>query len=77
MEPTKVKLIADNGVEDFFGIEHAERILKMGNSGWKLPENSEFIFDKNGIDFRGNKGQNSETGENTGNRRRRLSSESD
>lgn len=40
-----------------FEINHAERLLRMpNNGGWRLPENSDFKFDKdNGIGYKRNK----------------------
>ena len=40
-----------------FEVCHAERILKMPNSGWQLPANSEFEFTDGNIIPR-NKGKN-------------------
>lgn len=54
----KVALINDtSNVTEQFEITHAERLLRMpNNGGWKLPENSDFKFDKdNGIEYRRNK----------------------
>ena len=40
---TKVALATVNeGAIQEFDIDHAERILAIKNSGWKLPENSQF-----------------------------------
>ena len=40
---TKVALATVNeGAIREFDIDHAERILRMKNSGWQLPKNSEF-----------------------------------
>lgn len=46
-----------------FGIEHAERILRMPkNGGWFLPKDSKFQFKKsNGITIRRNKGISKES----------------
>mgnify|MGYP003589109374 CR=1 FL=1 len=55
---TKVKLVCPpHGLTDEFEITHAERLLRMpNNGGWRLPENSDFKFDKdNGIGYKRNK----------------------
>lgn len=54
----KVALINDTlNVTEQFEITHAERLLRMpNNGGWRLPENSDFKFDKdNGIGYKRNK----------------------
>ena len=54
----KVALINDTlNVTEQFEITHAERLLRMlNNGGWRLPENSDFKFDKdNGIGYKLNK----------------------
>lgn len=53
-----VALINDTlNVTETFEITHAERLLRMpNNGGWKLPDNSDFKFDKeNGIGYKRNK----------------------
>lgn len=45
---TFVTLSAD-GVTRTFEFSHAERILKMPNSGWRLPDESQFEFVDNAI----------------------------
>lgn len=45
---TFVTLSAD-GVTREFEFSHAERILKMPNSGWRLPDESQFEFVENAI----------------------------
>lgn len=38
------------GIGRYFTAAHAERLLRMRGSGWKLPKDSGFTFDKeNGI----------------------------
>ena len=41
-----------------FSFSHAERLLRLGqplNGGWEIPEDSEYIFDKeNGIRVKSN-----------------------
>lgn len=40
---TKVGLLCEaTGEITEFGVQHAENILKMQNSGWVLPEDSEY-----------------------------------
>lgn len=54
----KVALINDTlNVTEQFEITHAERLLRMpNNGGWRLPENSDFKFDKDdGIGYKRNK----------------------
>ena len=42
---TKVALATENeGAIREFEIDHAERILKIPNSGWQLPKDSEFEY---------------------------------
>lgn len=63
MEATKqtVTLVANDQKQDF-EISHAERLLRMpNNGGWKLPEDSQFKFDENGIGVRKNKRRDIET----------------
>lgn len=55
---TKVLLVVpDLGLKQEFEITHAERILRLPQTGgWRLPEDSKFIFDyKNGIGLKPNK----------------------
>ena len=43
-------------IKESFEISHAERILSMtNNGGWKLPTDSKYIFDKNGLTVKSNK----------------------
>lgn len=37
-----VSLATKEGVKREFEIDHAERILKIRNSGWHIPEDSEY-----------------------------------
>ena len=39
-----------------FVFSQAERLLRIKNSGWSLPESSRFEFDGNGLRKRTNKG---------------------
>lgn len=42
---TTVPLVCiETGDKTEFGIDHAERILNIMDSGWELPEGSEFEF---------------------------------
>jgi hypothetical protein len=46
---TKVKLTRQYDGEQFeFEVDHAERILNIKDSGWELPEDSQYEF-KDGI----------------------------
>ena len=61
----KVKLVVPkHGIEQEFGIQHAERLLDMGpflNGGWELPENSNYTYDEeNGLRLKSNKGNTAE-----------------
>ena len=38
-----------------FAVDHAERILKMRDSGWVLPEDSEYKVEEDGTLNRGSK----------------------
>lgn len=50
-----VELQVGERVESF-EINHAERILKMpNNGGWKLPNDSKYILDNNGLIVRPSK----------------------
>lgn len=50
-----VKLEANDQIQEFT-IDHAERLLNMGNNGgWKLPEDSQFKFENHGIGIRDTK----------------------
>lgn len=48
-----ITLVTPKGVEQAFSIEHAERLLDMGealNGGWRVPETSEYYYDEeNGL----------------------------
>lgn len=56
---TTVVLSAD-GITREFEFSHAERLLRMPNSGWRLPESSKFEFVGNGLIVRRYKKGNSE-----------------
>ena len=56
-----VTLETANGTKQDFEINHAERILRHPDSGWKLPEDSPYQFDYyDGITKRTNKGDSAE-----------------
>lgn len=55
MKSTKVTLATTDGDEREFDVEHAERILRMRNSGWVLPEDSEYKFEDGTISRRDKK----------------------
>ena len=53
---TKVALATVNeGAVREFDIEHAERILAIRDSGWRLPEDSQFVYDNGTINRRDKK----------------------
>jgi hypothetical protein len=54
----KVALFNDTlNITEEYEITHAERLLRMpNNGGWRLPDNSDYKFDKdNGIGYKRNK----------------------
>lgn len=58
-EPKVVLFVKARGIEQEFGIAHAERLLDMGkqlNGGWELPEDSNYTYDEeNGLRLKSNK----------------------
>lgn len=60
---TTVQLEANSELKEF-EFAHAERLLDMGeflNGGWKLPENSNYIYDEeNGLRVKSNKANSAE-----------------
>ena len=47
MHTTSVTLVAPSaGIQKSFSIDHAERILRMPNSGWELPKDSDYEYDR-------------------------------
>ena len=53
---TRVALATRNeGAVREFAIDHAERILAMKNSGWRLPDNSEYEYSNGTITRRDKK----------------------
>lgn len=51
---TTVTLVA-NGVTRDFEFSHAENILRLPRTNWRLPKDSEFEFKNNALQRRGNK----------------------
>ena len=46
MHTTSVTLVAlPAGIQQSFSIDHAERLLRMPNSGWELPKDSDYEYD--------------------------------
>ena len=46
MRSTSVTLVAlPAGIQQSFSIDHAERLLRMPNSGWELPKDSDYEYD--------------------------------
>ena len=57
-----VVLETATGIRQEFEINHAERILRHPDSGWKLPEDSPYDFEYyNGITKRTNQGNSAKT----------------
>ena len=55
---TEVSLVClANGEVTGFAVDHAERILAMRDSGWALPEDSEYKLGEDGTLNRGSKKQ--------------------
>lgn len=47
MHLTSVNLVAlSAGIQQSFSIDHAERLLRMPNSGWELPKDSDYEYDR-------------------------------
>lgn len=47
MRLTSVTLVAITaGIQQSFSIDHAERLLRMPNSGWELPKDSDYEYDR-------------------------------
>ena len=45
MLPSSVTLLAPSaGIQQSFSIDHAERLLRMPNSGWELPADSDYEY---------------------------------
>ena len=46
MNPSFITLVSlSAGVQQSFSIDHAERLLRMPNSGWELPKDSDYEYD--------------------------------
>lgn len=52
-QPTVELVVPKHGLRKSFGLEHAERLLDMGeflNGGWELPKDSNYYYDEeNGL----------------------------
>lgn len=60
-------ILVANGEKREFTFAHAEKLLKMSNNGgWKLPEDSQFKFDNNGIGIKDYKRRDQITEEKKG-----------
>ena len=47
MHTTSVTLVAlSTGIQKSFSIDHAERLFRMPNSGWGLPKDSDYEYDR-------------------------------
>lgn len=47
MHSSLVNLVAlSAGIQRSFSIDHAERLLRMPNSGWELPKDSDYEYDR-------------------------------
>lgn len=47
MHPSFVILVAlAAGIQQSFSVDHAERLLRMPNSGWELPKDSDYEYDR-------------------------------
>lgn len=57
---TTVLVVSEAGATQVLEFEHAERLLRMPRSGWKLPEDSPYEFKDNALYRRGNKRKDSE-----------------
>lgn len=57
---TTVLLVSDAGGEREFTFEHAERLLRMPQSGWRVSEKTPYEFVENALHRRGNKGKTTE-----------------
>ena len=55
----KSVVLSSGAIQREFEIAHAERILKMRNSGWILPSDSPFKFENNVIKPKRSKGADS------------------
>lgn len=46
MNPSFITLVSlSAGIQQSFSIDHAERLLRMPNSGWELPKDSDYEYD--------------------------------
>lgn len=63
--PTVRLVVPDKGIEQEFGVAHAERLLDMGtalNGGWTLPADSKYTYDEEyGLRIKSDKANTAET----------------
>ena len=52
---TMVTLVTRDGAQRAFTVDHAERILTIRNSGWRLPDGSEYELQEDGTIIRRSK----------------------
>lgn len=57
---TVVEVVSEAGATQALEFEHAERLLRMPRSGWKLPAKSPYEFKDNALHRRANKGKDNE-----------------
>lgn len=64
-EQTVTLVVPKYNIKKDFGIQHAERLLDMGtniNGGWELPEDSNYLYDKeNGLRLKSDKANSAKT----------------
>ena len=47
MNPSFITLVSlSAGIQQSFSVDHAERLLRMPNSGWELPKDSDYEYDR-------------------------------
>ena len=51
---TTMVTLEANGVTEDFEFSHAERILRLPRTDWRLPDNSKYEFKDNALHFKGN-----------------------
>lgn len=58
-EQTVTLVVHKHGIKQEFGVQHAERLLDMGqalNGGWELPKDSDYTYDEeNGLRVKSDK----------------------
>lgn len=64
-EPMVTLVVPKYNIEQEFGIEHAERLLDMGqrlNGGWELPSDSKYVYsEENGLRVKSDKANSAKT----------------